>query len=201
MRQIPFVRSIAAASTLAACLAAAGCDGAATEQDSALTDISQALSSHSTDDVPPLPDPSLAVPDGNRLAFHFDATGVQIYGCQANAAGTPAWTFQAPEATLYGNKGKIEGSHFAGPTWQSKDGSQVVGSKLAGFAPDPTAIPWLLLKAISHAGDGRMDEVTYIQRLETAGGLAPATGCDADHLGAIARVDYAATYFFYRAQD
>jgi hypothetical protein len=197
MLRIPIAHSIAASSALVACLAVAGCDGAAGEPDPALATTSEALSSNSDGDVPPLPSPTLAVPAGNRLAFFFDATGVQIYACQTNGA----WTFQAPEATLYGRKGKVEGSHYAGPTWESKDGSQVVGSKLAGFAPDPTAIPWLLLKAISHAGDGRMEDVTYVQRLETVGGLAPTTGCDADHPGAVARVDYSATYYFYRAQD
>ena len=64
---------------------------------------------------------------------------------------------------------------------------------------DPTAIPELLLKAVSHSGDGRMSGVTYVQRLDTVGGLAPTAGCDT--AGATARVDYTATYYFYAAND
>lgn len=89
----------------------------------------------------------------------------------------------------------MKGKHYAGPTWESKDGSTVVGAKVAAFTAEPTVIPELLLQAVSHTGDGRMSEVTYIQRLDTVAGLAPATGCDATTVGASARVDYTATYY------
>jgi hypothetical protein len=72
---------------------------------------------------------------------------------------------------------------------------------VAGFTDDPNSIAELLLKASSHQGKGIMDDITYIQRLETVGGLAPTEGCDADHVGVIARVPYSATYFFYRADS
>src|SRR4051794_20666560 len=54
--------------------------------------------------VPQVP-PALAVPEGNKLAFSYDAIGVQIYGCDATATGY-GWVFRAPEANLYGHKGK-----------------------------------------------------------------------------------------------
>jgi hypothetical protein len=155
-----------------------------------------ASSSEALSKLPTLPSPTLAVPDGNRLAFHYDAVGVQIYAC--SASGT--WVFQAPEAILYGKHGREKGKHYAGPTWESKDGSTVVGTKIAAFTADPTAIPELLLQAVSHTGDGRMSGVTYIQRLETVGGLAPTTSCD-PMTGATARVDYTATYYFYVAKS
>jgi hypothetical protein len=154
----------------------------------------------SEDDVPVLPSPTLAVPAGNRLAFDLDAVGVQIYTCKAVATGY-AWSFVAPEANLY-QGGEVVAIHYAGPTWQwLEDGSTVVGAKLAAFTVDPTAIPWLLLGAASHGGEGRMSNVTYVQRLETAGGVAPASGCDATTVGTTARVDYTAKYFFYRADN
>ncbi len=46
-----------------------------------------------------------------------------------------------------------------------------------------------------------MAGVTYVQRLDTTGGLAPATGCDASHVGDTARIDYTATYYFYKAAE
>jgi len=182
------------------CALGTGCgaaEGSATE--SADLALSSGLDVAARKVLPALPDPSLAVPAGNNLAFSFDGVGVQIYACQATATGT-AWVFQAPQATLF-DRGKAVGKHFAGPTWEFKDGSTVVGAKIASFTVDPTAIPWLLLQATSHTGNGRMSDVSYVQRLQTTGGNAPATGCDADHVGDITQVDYTAKYFFYRSTD
>jgi hypothetical protein len=144
---------------------------------------------------PPVPG-TLAVPSGNKLAFSLDAIGVQIYSCNATAAGY-AWTFVAPEASLLDPGGDVAGSHYAGPTWEGEDGSKVKAAKVSGYTADPTSIPWLLLQAVSHEGEGRMSKVSYIQRLDTVGGLAPASGCDASHVGDVARVDYTATYYFF----
>jgi hypothetical protein len=142
---------------------------------------------------------NLAPAADQNLAFVLSATGVQKYTCTATATGF-AWTLVAPQADLF-RKGDKVGLHFAGPTWQYEDGSTVVGSKVADATPDPTAIPWLLLTAASHGGErGKMTRVTSIQRLSTTGGLAPATGCDADHVGAAADVPYTADYFFYRTR-
>jgi hypothetical protein len=107
--------------------------------------------------------------------------------------------FQAPEATLYGRRGRVAGKHYAGPTWEALDHSKVVATKVAGFTADASAIPELLLQAASHEGSGLLSGVTFIQRLDTSGGLAPAAGCGADQVGAVARVDYTATYYFYEA--
>jgi hypothetical protein len=148
--------------------------------------------------APSVPE-ALAVPPGQRVTFYADAEGVQIYTCQADASGAPAWVFSAPEADLFNRRGRLVATHYAGPTWEALDGSTVVGTKLAAYSADPTAIPWLLLQAASHTGHGQFSNVTYIQRLDTVGGLAPTSGCDAAHLGASARVDYTATYYFYEA--
>jgi hypothetical protein len=142
---------------------------------------------------------SLAPAADQDLAFTLDASGVQIYSCNGTA-----WTFVAPDADLYlpSNDGEIKGHHFAGPTWEYVDGSYVVGKKLAAASVDPASIPWLLLVATSHGGpDGRMTPITAVQRLSTSGGLAPATGCDANHVGVSADVPYTATYYFYVPRD
>jgi hypothetical protein len=142
-----------------------------------------------------MPSADIEARNGTELELELHATGVQIYTCTASPAGA-AWTFQAPEATLY-RRGNVAGKHYAGPTWQALDGSTVVGAKVAQASPDPAAIPWLLLRAASHGGGhGRFSEVTHIQRVDTRGGLSPASGCDASTLGAVARVPYTATYCF-----
>jgi hypothetical protein len=147
----------------------------------------------------PLPTTDLAVPAGNRLVRQLEAVGVQVYTCTAAPAGA-AWVFTGPEATLQSRQGEAAGKHYAGPTWEALDGSKVVGAKVAGATPDPAAIPWLLLRATSHAGAGEMTEVTYIQRIATTGGLAPAEGCTPASLGAVARVPYTASYCFSQAR-
>jgi hypothetical protein len=171
-----------------------GCTAEVGEE--AIASQEEAFSSGCAPTVPP----ALAVPAGNKLAFHLDAIGTQNYRCQEGPTGF-AWVFVAPEAKLLNGGGRVVGKHYVGPTWEAKDGSTVVGAKLAGVVSDPTSIPWLLLAAASHTGNGRMSEVTFIQRLDTVGGLAPTTGCDATSAGSETKIDYAATYFFYEAGE
>src|SRR5436189_254466 len=93
---------------------------------------------------PPDVPAKIAVQAGNKLFLVAHAVGVQIYSCSAAPAGF-AWAFVAPRANLYNDHGKLIITHFAGPTWQGKDGSAVVGARVDGVTVDPTAIPWLLL--------------------------------------------------------
>jgi hypothetical protein len=154
--------------------------------------------------------PASLVPGADQALFRiYPAEGVQIYRCLAQANGTYAWVFDAPDALLLSNddwdddgERRILGHHYAGPTWEYKDRSTVVGAKVAAATVDPTAIPWLLLNAVSHGPTaGVFTDVTSVQRLETAGGLAPTSGCDATTVNAAARVPYTATYFMYRARS
>ena len=152
--------------------------------------------------VPP-PDvaPALRVPAGQSAYAVALATGVQIYECAAKPAdpGAWAWTFRAPEAALSDTAGRALGKHYAGPTWQALDGSVVVGQvKASDPAPNPGAIPWLLLSAKSATGAGLFAATTSIQRVQTAGGVAPTEPCGAANAQQMVRVPYTATYYFYR---
>ncbi len=129
----------------------------------------------------------------------FSANGMQIYACQAAATG-PAWHLLGPEAKLTELGGSLLIHHFAGPSWQAPDGSAVVGEILASSPGAAGSIPWLLLHARTHRGDGVLASVTYIVRSQTEGGAAPASGCDTFHLGAEARVPYRAIYTFFEGQ-
>ena len=147
---------------------------------------------------------SLPVPlsvGSSIILLKAQASGVQIYTCQATPTGGKApqtyrWVFKAPEADLSGSDGGRIGRHYAGPTWEAADGSKVVGALLASAAA-PGNIPWLLLAAKSTAGKGMFSKVTYVERVFTAGGTAPTTGADAAHVGNQVRVPYTATYIFY----
>jgi hypothetical protein len=139
-------------------------------------------------------------PPSQRAILTLIGKGVQIYECQM-VAKAPQWVFQAPDAELFDASGAKVGVHGAGPSWRYYDGSSVKGEIVAKTAaPDPTAIPWLLLKAIKEDDSGTLAKAEFIRRSDTRGGVAPTTGCDAQHLAAATRVPYTATYTFYSAK-
>jgi hypothetical protein len=142
---------------------------------------------------------SLQAPAGETAILRAHATGWQIYTCGAGTDGKPQWTLKAPDADLHDKKGLVIGHHFAGPSWKYKDGSQVIGKAVAhADAPDMKSIPWLLVTAIGHSGDGLFSRVTSIQRVHTEGGQPPpATECDPSKPSAEARSSYTADYYFY----
>ena len=139
---------------------------------------------------------SLDAGETNKVTMHAFAVGVQIYRWNGSA-----WVFVAPEAILYANEDYdgVVAIHYAGPTWESNSGSKVGGVRAAGCTPDPTAIPWLRLNGVTAEGPGIFHRVTSIQRVNTVGGIAPAT--PGTVVGQEARVPYKAEYVFYRAQD
>jgi hypothetical protein len=146
-------------------------------------------------DLPPVC-ARIEVPGGNKVCFHAYAAGVQIYRWDGSA-----WAFVAPAAVLYANAGYNEevGTHYAGPTWESNSGSKVVARRIDGCTPDATAIPWLLLQTVTAQGPGIFHRVTYVQRVNTVGGLAPVA--PGSFVGEEAQVPYAAEYVFYRATN
>ena len=130
----------------------------------------------------PVPE-SLRVPADQRLVAELHATGVQIYQCQSrkNDPTLFEWSFKQPEADLSTKAGNSVVKHYAGPTLEASDGSKVTGEVVArSDSPKPDSIPWLLLRAKTTSGIGLFSGVMSIQRLNTAGGSAPADGCRQD---------------------
>lgn len=128
------------------------------------------------------------------LVLRAHAKGDQVYTCQQNAS----WVLKAPDARLMDDGGNVIGRHFAGPTWQLNDGSQIVGKAVSHTdAPDTHDVPWLTLTVVSETGHGRLEHVKSIKRVNTHGGQPPAGGCDASHVGQDTRVPYTADYEFY----
>jgi hypothetical protein len=153
--------------------------------------------------IPPVPS-LLKVPEGNKLSVHVYAKGLQIYQCARDITDTSKikWVFVGPEAILYANARykHIIGKHYAGPVWESSDGSKITGAKMQQTeAPDPDAIPWLLLSSSSNTGSGIFSKITFIQRLNTKGGKAPVMKANNENIGKQIRVPYTAEYFFYQA--
>ena len=138
-----------------------------------------------------VPVPESLKPAGESLALVVPAKGDQIYECRGGK-----WAFVAPDAQLFDGAGKTIGRHYAGPHWESLDGSRIVGAvKARADAPRGGDIPWLLLSAKSVGADGAFSNVTSIQRVATAGGVAPSETCTQD--GTRARIPYTADYYFF----
>ena len=140
-------------------------------------------------------------PVGNKAALTLVGVGSLAYECKAVAdkPGTFAWTFVGPDAKLMDENKKEVGKYYAGPTWEATDGSKVTGKQLAVSPGAAGSIPLQLVQAAPSTGKGAMTDVTYIQRLNTVGGIAPATpACAAANVGAKNNVGYQADYVFFK---
>jgi hypothetical protein len=139
----------------------------------------------------------LQPPADEQLFLQVHAKGDQVYTCKSDAAQF-TWALKAPDARLFDADDQPFGKHFAGPSWEANDGSRVTGKAVASApSPDDDSIPWLRVKVVSHAGSGALSRATTIQRINTKGGKAPASGCDASHADQEARAPYSADYLFY----
>ena len=169
---------------------------------------------------PPVPD-RLQVTDGSEAFLIGHAFGTQDYVCAASGSGV-AFVLTTPEAVLFDNPAHRVINHFFSPnpveggtiraTWQSTRNSSVfwgqgVAVATAATDPDfvaPDAIAWVTLsRAGVLEGSGTGDNLavtTFVQRVNTVGGLAPSTGCNsaADIGKKTAFVPYEADYVFYR---
>jgi hypothetical protein len=135
----------------------------------------------------------LAVNESQIVAAHMYAVGVQIYRWNGTT-----WAFVGPEANLYASKnyrGQV-GTHYVGPTWESNSGSVVVGSNAIPCVANENSIPWLKLTAATTSGPGIFDGVTYIQRVNTQGGVRPNQ--PGTTIGEEARIPYTTEYYFYK---
>jgi hypothetical protein len=181
--------------------------------------------------TPPRVPQQIAVEPGNEPFFVGHATGTQNYVCLPSGAGV-AYQLFTPEATLFDDIGKQLTTHFFSPnlnpnpgldakelgairaTWEDSRDTSTVWAKAnasATFATNPEfvkqgAVAWLLLEVVGHqdgpSGGDRLSETTFIQRLNTLGGLAPSTGCaSTTDIGTEAFMPYRADYFFFRHEN
>jgi hypothetical protein len=152
---------------------------------------------------PAVPD-NLKVPKGSKLIYRTYAKGFQIYKCTRSTSDTSnfEWKFIGPLATLYSDSGysNVVGTHYAGPTWAASDGSKVVAEKIQQATPDDKAIPWLLLRSVSNSGSGLFKLISFIQRVNTAGGKVPSAKPDRADQGVEKKIPYTAEYFFYQPE-
>ena len=165
--------------------------------------------------TPPAVPANLEVPEGNTPYLMAHAEGTQNYVCVPTSTGH-MWSFFGPQATLFDAVGQQVTTHFLSPspagtpraTWQHSGDTSTAWAAAIASSTDPVfvapgAIPWLLLDVVASedgpGGGATLTPTTFIQRVNTAGGIAPATGCkSAKDTGKKALVPYTTDYVFYR---
>jgi hypothetical protein len=176
----------------------------------------QAVYAH---DIEPPPVPrELEVPAGNKVFREGHAVGTQNYICLPSGSNF-VWTFFGPQATLFNDDDEQIVTHFLSPnpdedgmaraTWQHSRDTSTVWAMMIASSSDPSfveldAIPWLLLQVVGAepgpTGGDRLTKITFIQRVNTSGGIAPSAGCtQSEDIGRKAFVPYTADYFSYKA--
>jgi uncharacterized protein DUF3455 len=137
----------------------------------------------------------LPCPENSSIVLALVADGVQIYESKPNASGSFQWSLKAPEAELKNLTGEILGKHGAGPSWTLNDGSSIVGSVPAlKNSATSAGVPWLLVAVKSKSGTGILNQVDYVMRIATEGGVAPVEPPKAE--GETAKIKYHAVYLF-----
>lgn len=145
---------------------------------------------------------AVQVPAGQRIAMETVGAGDITYECRAKKDMPSAfeWVFVGPDAKLMDRSGKVVGRYYGPPaTWESNDGSKVTATQLAVAPASAGNIPLQLVKANPAMGMGAMQGVTYIQRVATQGGVAPAAACTAANAGQKQVVKYQADYIIWKA--
>lgn len=145
---------------------------------------------------------TVQVPAGQRIAMETVGAGDITYECRAKKDMPSAfeWVFVGPDAKLMDRSGKVVGRYYGPPaTWESNDGSKVTATQLAVAPASAGNIPLQLVKANPAMGMGAMQGVTYIQRVATQGGVAPAVACTATNAGQKQVVKYQADYIIWKA--
>ena len=143
---------------------------------------------------------AVAVPAGHQPVMTLKGAGMLTYECRpkAGAVGIHEWVFAGPDATLQDANGQVVGKYYGGPTWEHNAGSKITGKQLA-VSPGPAgAIPLQLVQTTPATGYGPFSGVTYIQRVNTVGGVAPKASCTSANVGTKQTVPYSADYVFYK---
>ncbi len=141
----------------------------------------------------------VAAPAGATVVDEVQAGGAQVYACRENA-GSYVWTLVGPQAVLINDDGSPFGTHSAGPTWSSSDGSSITadGAHPLAKTDRSQSVPALVLRVTSSKGTGVLSSVRFVRRWDTEGGLPPNDGCDAAHANVTTASHYSAVYTFYR---
>jgi hypothetical protein len=181
--------------------------------------VAHAQSAHADQDTitPPSVPFGIQVLPPNRPFLIGHATGTQNYMCLPSGSGFK-FKLVTPRATLANEVGKQITTHYFSPnpieqgvvraTWEhSRDSSIVWGKVVDGdnITVNSDAIDWLRVTVTGTeegpTGGDTFAHTTFVQRINTVGGLARPEGCSSlADVGAQQFSPYTADYVFYTDQ-
>jgi uncharacterized protein DUF3455 len=144
--------------------------------------------------------PRLRASVDEEAAFMLTGRGEQLFECKPRATdpNAYAWAFAAPSVTLYDGARSV-GRLTSTNVWEAtNDRTSISGTVRATQPGGDNNLPWALFRAMPSGDTGLFSGVTSVQRVNTSGGIAPATGCDATHTGTEVRAPFTADYYFYK---
>lgn len=142
---------------------------------------------------------AIGVPAGHRVVLETTATGILNYECRATPAGPFSWTLVSPQANLLDRTGKDVVAYSGPPaTWKHVDGSSITGTQIAVASNGDFNLPMQLARAEPSMGMGALQNVSFIQRIKTKGGVEKTRPCAASNVGEKVTLPYQADYIFWR---
>lgn len=142
---------------------------------------------------------AVLVPSGNTVALETRATGILNYECKPTATGPYGWVLMSPQANLLDRTGKDVVAYSGPPaTFKHVDGSSVVGTQIAVAPNGEYTLPLQLSRAEPSMGTGALQGITFIQRVNTKGGVEKTKPCAALNNGEKLTLPYQADYIFWR---
>ncbi len=142
---------------------------------------------------------AILVPSGHAVVLETRATGILNYDCKPTATGPYGWVLASPQANLLDRTGKDVVAYTGPPAkWTHIDGSSVVGTQAAVAPNGEFNLPLQLARAEPSVGTGALQNVSFIQRINTKGGVEKTKPCSAINTGEKLTLPYQADYIFWR---
>ena len=142
---------------------------------------------------------AVRVPAGHMQSMHTTGSGEITYECrEKKAGGGHEWAFVAPGGHAdkppgQGGRQVLRRPHLGGQRRLQGHRQAAGGEPGSGWQHPPAAGA-----GQPATGEGAMKGVSFIQRLKTVGGVAPALPCGAEQMGQKQVVPYRADYAFYK---
>ena len=142
---------------------------------------------------------SITVPSGHSVVLETRATGILNYECRASTGGPYGWALVSPQANLLDRTGKDVVAYSGPPAkWVHIDGSSVVGTQVSTAPNGEYNLPLQLARAEPSMGMGALQNISFIQRINTKGGVEKTKPCSALNTGEKLTLPYQADYIFWR---
>jgi hypothetical protein len=145
---------------------------------------------------------AVQVPAGNKVFWETVGVGEITYECRAKAgaAGQFEWVFVGPDAKAERPRRQAGGQVLRPARHLGRHGRREADRHAGGRGPGRRGQhPAATGEGQPGHGHGMVSGTTYIQRVATMGGVAPAAPCGAGNMGAKQIVKYQADYIFWRA--